>query len=187
MNTIGQSPIIAQPCAVEERRKESPSTKRRVSLVLFSLVWSVACYFFFSHFVLMAVQIKGASMNPTLKDGDRHILYRCTYLWRAPKQGEIVVIRDPEDHGLSIKRIVATPNDTIEIRYDGVYVNGGKLPEPYLDVEAAAAAGRRLVRPTRLGPQEYYVLGDNRAFSADSRSYGPVVRDAILGKISSMD
>ena len=124
--------------------------------------------------------VKGA---PTLLDGQKFILFRCPYLWRAPQAAEIVVIRDPEDHNLSIKRIIALPNQTIEIRRDGVYVDNAKIVEPYLTSEAAWASGHKLIKTTHLGPKEYYVLGDNRDFSADSRIYGPITKEAILGLI----
>jgi signal peptidase I len=160
---------------------------RQLSLLVCLLLWSIISYLTISHFVLMAVEISGTSMSPTLLDGERYILYRCTYLWRAPRKGEIVVIQDPQDHGLSIKRIVATPREWIEIRRDGVYVNHLKLPEPYLTSAASGASGRAAVKPLCLGRDEYFVLGDNRERSADSRIYGPVPRQAILGLISKRD
>jgi signal peptidase I len=153
-------------------------------LLLCIIFCSIASYFLISRFVLMSVEIQGVSMTPTLVDGDRYLLYRCTYFFRSPRQGEIVVIRDPQDHGLSIKRIVALPNDTIEIRRDGVYVNQSRLKEPYLSSAAALASGELHVRPTKLEKNSYFVLGDNRGKSFDSRYYGPIRRDDILGYIS---
>ena len=158
--------------------------QRKLFTFVCILLWSVISYLFISHFVMMAVQIKGISMSPTLLDGQRYILLRCPYLWRAPRHGEIVVIRDPEDHNLSIKRIIALPNELFEIRRDGVYVNDVKIPEPYLTPKALADSGNKLIKPTHLGPKDFIVLGDNRDFSADSRSYGVVPRDFILGRIS---
>jgi signal peptidase I len=104
-------------------------------------------------------------------------------LWRTPRKGEIVVIRDPEDHDLSIKRVIALPNQLIEIRRDGVYVDRAKLNEPYLTDDAVWASSNKRIKETRLGPKEYYVMGDNRDRSADSRIYGPVPRNFILGVI----
>jgi signal peptidase I len=153
-------------------------------LLLCIMLSSIASYYVISRFVLMSVEIQGVSMTPTLLDGDRYLLYRCAYLFRSPRQGEIVVIRDPQDHGLSIKRIVALPDDTVEIRWDGVYVNQTKLREPYLTSAAALASGELHVRPTKLGSNSYFVLGDNRSKSFDSRYYGPIRRDDILGYIS---
>lgn len=157
--------------------------KRKFFIGLCIALWSVLAYLFISHFILMAVQIKGASMSPTLLDGQHYFLFRCPYLWRAPQTGEIVVIHDPEDHALSIKRIIAKPNQLLEIRRDGVYVDNVKLAEPYLTAEAAWASGHKLIKPTRLGAKEYYVMGDNRDRSADSRIYGPISKAAILGLI----
>jgi signal peptidase I len=157
---------------------------RQFRLLIFVVLLSASSYFLFSHYVLMSVEITGTSMSPTLFSGERYILFRCPYLWRVPRQGEIVVIKDPEDHGLSIKRIIATPNDIIEIRHDGVFVNHIKLPEPYLASFASFETCAAPVKPVRLGRDDYYVLGDNRGLSADSRSYGPVPRKDILGLIA---
>jgi signal peptidase I len=158
--------------------------ERKSYIAVCILLWSAIAYLFFSHFIMMAVEIKGSSMFPTLKDGQRYLLLRCPYLWRSPKQGEIVVIRDPEDHNLSIKRLVGMPGDLFQIKNDGVYLNGTKYEEPYLTTEAILASGHKLVKPRKLGPKEYFVMGDNRDWSADSRTYGPVPRDFILGTIS---
>lgn len=185
----GMQPLdsaAATVAAVEPLKLKTPRAPqyRQIPLLIFVLLLSFSSYFLFSHFVLMTVEITGVSMSPTLANGDRYILFRCPYLWRAPRQGEIVVIRDPEDHGLSIKRIVALPNDVIEIRHDGVYVNRAKLHEPYLASFASFATCATPLQPVRLGSNEYYVLGDNRGCSADSRSYGPVSRKDILGFIA---
>ena len=158
--------------------------QRKSYVAVCILLWSAIAYLLISHFVMMAVEIKGASMSPTLKDGQRYILYRCPYLWREPIPAEIVVIRDPEDHALSIKRIIGRPGDLFEIKHDGVYINGAKLPEPYLTAYAASCSGNKLIKATVLGPKDFFVLGDNRDCSADSRIYGPVPRNFILGVIN---
>jgi signal peptidase I len=181
-----QPPVSVAPGSVVplKLKQPRPPQYRQIPLLIFVLLLSVFSYFLFSRYVLMSVEITGTSMSPTLFNGERYILFRCPYLWRAPRQGEIVVIKDPEDHGLSIKRIVALPNDVIEIRRDGVFVNHAKLPEPYLASFASFETCAAPVKPVRLGSDDYYVLGDNRGRSADSRSYGPVSRKDILGLIS---
>lgn len=178
------APGSTAPLKLKEPR---PPQYRQIPLLIFVLLLSFFSYFVFSHYVLMSVEITGTSMSPTLFNGDRYILLRLPYLWRAPRPGEIVVIRDPEDHGLSIKRIVAKPNDVIEIRRDGVFVNHAKLSEPYLASFASFETCARPVKPVRLGADDYYVLGDNRGLSADSRIYGPVPRKNILGLIAKSD
>lgn len=184
MNTPDAGPLAPPPTARRFKLLHYAGDYRQSSLVLCIVLWSILSYLFISHYVLMAVEVKGISMSPTLLDGQRYLLFRCTYLWRTPRKGEIVVIEDPQDHGLSVKRIVALPNDLIEVRRDGVYVNNTKLPEPYLTSIAAYASGDRPVKPTHLGHEDYFVLGDNRDVSADSRIYGPVPRKNILGLLS---
>jgi signal peptidase I len=181
-----QPPDSAVPASIVPLKLKTPRPPqyRQIPLLVFVVLLSAFSYFVFSHYVLMSVEITGTSMSPTLFNGERYILFRCPYLWRAPRQGEIVVIKDPEDHGLSIKRIVALPNDVVEIRSEGVFVNHAKLPEPYLASFASFETGATPVKPVRLGNDDYYVLGDNRGLSADSRSYGPVSRKDILGLIA---
>ncbi|HZV34750.1 MAG TPA: S26 family signal peptidase, partial [Verrucomicrobiae bacterium] len=92
MNTLEVLPESQEP-EVTRRFYNPEPEKRQLVIATCILLWSILAYLFMSHFVMMAVQIKGASMSPTLRDGQRYILFRCTYLWRAPRQGEIVVIR----------------------------------------------------------------------------------------------
>ncbi len=187
MNTTDALSATPRPVV---RRLKLPSFEkedRKAYVVLCIFLWSILAYLLITHYVMMAVEIKGASMWPTLVDGQRYILYRCPYLFRDPHKGEIVVIRDPEDHGLSIKRIIGVPNDLLEIRRSGVYINNVKLPEPYLTKFSAYTSGNKIIKPTRLGPRDYFVLGDNRDRSADSRIYGAVPRNFILGLIRKTD
>jgi signal peptidase I len=184
MKIVESIPAEGQPEPRRFRLFRFVPQERQMLLLLRILLLSVGTYFLISRYILMAVEIKGVSMSPTLLDGERYILYRCIFLWRAPRHGEIVVIKDPQDQDLSIKRIVALPYDVVEIRSNGVYVNQAKLPEPYLTLAAAYASGDYHVRPTQLAKDQYYVLGDNRSKSADSRTYGPVKRKEILGPIS---
>ncbi len=88
----------------------------RLSYIALCLaLWSILSYLLITHFIVMSVEIKGISMVPTLRDGQHFVLYRFPYLLRSPHSGEIVVIRDPEDNDLSIKRIIAMPHDKISI------------------------------------------------------------------------
>ncbi|MDB6019636.1 MAG: putative signal peptidase [Pedosphaera sp.] len=184
MKTPDALPPADEPAAPSASVTRAGRNARQFRLLLYVALWSVMAYFFISHYVLMAVEIKGTSMSPTLIDGERYLLYRCTYLVRTPRKGEIVVIKDPEDHGLSIKRIVALPDETVEMRPDGLYVNNVKLPEPYLISKYTFGPHNEPTKPIRVAKNSYFVLGDNRNRSADSRIYGPVPLDQILGVIS---
>src|SRR5262245_47078571 len=121
-----------QNCSSPEPTGKSPRRRAPQVLLLTAVILgSLFSYFLISKFVVMSVEIKGVSMSPTLLNGDRYLLFRYPYLWRSPHNGEIVVIKDPADNDLSIKRIVGGPRDVVEIRRDGVYVNKVKLTEPY--------------------------------------------------------
>jgi signal peptidase I len=148
-----------------------------VGLVLLS-------YFAFSRVGVQIVEVMGDSMNPTLHQSDHYLLKKWVYLFRSPQRSEIVVISDPDDHGFSVKRVIATEGETVQLRDGKVYVDGVKLNEPYL-ADGAITWGKTRSgdQVFQLGQDEYFVLGDNRMISIDSREYGPVPRQNILGLI----
>src|SRR5215472_5999172 len=93
---------------------------------------AVASYFLISHYVLQSVQVSGASMSPTLHDSDHYFLNRWSYEFRAPRRGEIVVVRDPTDGSYCVKRVVGLPGETLRFRNGNFLVDGKELNEPYL-------------------------------------------------------
>jgi signal peptidase I len=174
---------LVQDVSTRAQRAVHPQVKRAI-LFLMVMFTAIASYLLVSRFVVTAVVIKGRSMTPTLNDGDRFMLNRWVYHFRDPRPGDLVVIRDPGHDDFAVKRIIAIPSDTLLFDEQTVYVNGGKLSEPYL------AAGTRTTAPEgteariQLPKDYYYVLGDNRSNSEDSRYYGPVHRSRIIGAIA---
>lgn len=148
------------------------------------LVFSFCSYLLFSRLVVTAVEVKGASMAPTLTAGDRLLLNRFTYLHRDPERGEMVVLKDPETGDLIVKRIVGLPCETVVMQNDSAFVNGHRLSEPYAVNTTHRMDGTPLGKPTVVPRDYYFVLGDNRSRSVDSRVFGPVPRSSILGLIS---
>jgi len=147
-------------------------------------VIALASFLLISHFLLQAVQVVGVSMSPTLQNTDRYLLNLCVFHVREPQPREIVVIRDPLDQCYSVKRIIACEGDSVCLRGGRVYVNGRQLDEPYLSPGVGTFAPvRQEERFWRCGKGEYFLLGDNRNNSADSRVYGTVPRQNILGTI----
>jgi signal peptidase I len=148
------------------------------------LVLAAACYFFIGHFFLQSVRVVGISMTPTLQDSQRYLLNRWVLFLRAPHRDDIVVLRDPSDNGYSVKRVVAVAGDSVEIDNGHVYVNSRQLQEPYLTPGTATFPSPTNERHSfTCSKNEFFVLGDNRPRSIDSRVYGPVPRANILGLI----
>ena len=120
--------------------------------------------------------IQSVSMQPTLHEGERVIVDKISYLFRPPARGDIVVLDlqgEPED---LIKRVVGLPGEAIEIKDGSVWIDGQPLDEPYAQPSLGAIAARRL------GPDEYFVMCDNRGNSKDSRIFGPIRREDIVGR-----
>ncbi len=121
-------------------------------------------------------RIDGSSMEPTLHDGEFVIINRIIYKLHPPQRGDVIVfMRDGRrDY---IKRVLGLPGETIEIRQGQVFINGQLVPEPYIK-----EAGLYSMPPRTMGPDEYFVLGDNRNNSSDSHTWGAVPFSAIDGK-----
>lgn len=169
----------------------------RVRRGLWSVVWRHAAqallvaavafgsYYFISNFFLQSVRVTGVSMQPTLHNAQHCFLNRWVLHFREPHRGDIVVLRDPTDNGLAVKRVIGVEGDVVEFKGRGeIYLNGQKLKEPYLaDGMPTYPGTRRDEQVLKCGKRQFVVLGDNRLNSADSRNYGPVLRQNILGLI----
>ena len=179
--TAGE-PAISSPMFPGTTRV--PAWLRPVGQALLVACLAVAAYFAISRFILQSVQVVGRSMMPTLHDSERCLLNRWVYYVRSPKPGDVVVLRDPTDHTLAVKRVIAKSGDTIYLRDGEVYLNGQKLQEPYLQAGTPTYPYLSLKEQSfRCGPNQFLVLGDNRTDSADSRAYGLISRQDILGLI----
>jgi signal peptidase I len=128
-------------------------------------------------FLAQATRVYGQSMEPNLHTDMRLVVEKLSYRLHTPERGDIVVLRvRPEDEML-IKRVIGLPGDQVEILDGRVYVNGQPLDEPYLNQETRGNLAPRVVPPLHV-----FVMGDNRRASNDSRSFGPVHIDNIVGK-----
>ncbi|MBI1258925.1 MAG: signal peptidase I [Chloroflexi bacterium] len=125
--------------------------------------------------------VDGPSMQPNFATGQYVIVSRVNYLLTDPQHGDVVVFNYPGDPTQDyIKRVIGVPGDTVEIRDTHVFVNGLELTEPYIN-EPCSTGMCRNDRWT-LGSDQFFMMGDNRNHSSDSRAFGPVARHFIVGK-----
>lgn len=136
-------------------------------------------------FIAQPFIVSGASMDPTFDSGQYLIIDQLSYRFNEPKRGEVIIFRYPKDPTkFFIKRIIGLPNETVEIQGTAIIIanesnpNGFELTEPYL----AAANVKRDSLEILLSEDEYFVMGDNRRASSDSRIWGPLEEGFIIGR-----
>jgi signal peptidase I len=174
-------PSAAQTAATDATAGAA-SLLREVAEVI---VLAIILYFGIS-FAVQAVHVEGLSMYATLDDNDYLIANKIDYRLHPPQRGDIIILRPPTDNSKDfIKRVIALPGERLLIRDGIVYINGHKLDEPYLpeawttlNNPAPWSVGDGAVIPAN----EYFVMGDNRNRSQDSRIFGPIGRDRIDGR-----
>jgi signal peptidase I len=162
-----------------------PSTLLSLLREFFEVIVLAVILYFGISFAVQAVHVEGLSMFATLNDNDYLIADKIDYRFHPPQRGDIIILRPPTDNSKDfIKRVIALPGERLLIRDGIVYINGRKLDEPYLP-EAWTTFNNW---PTNgsdgqvMGPNEYFVMGDNRNRSQDSRIFGPITRDRIDGR-----
>jgi len=144
------------------------------------VVISLAVSAFFIIFLYQPVKVEGTSMMPTLQDQERVFINKFVYKLEPIERGDVIVFRYPRDPAKSyIKRVVAIAGDHVQIQAGVVFVNGHRLREDYVP---RMYEDVRSYPDTVVPPHSYFVLGDHRNLSNDSRDFGPVDEDFIYGK-----
>jgi signal peptidase I len=153
-----------------------------VLIILASL--GTLSYLLITRCIIQSIQVQGSSMYPTLTDSGRYWLNRFSYIVGEPQQSDIVALRDPRDNTLEVKRIIAMPGQSVYLKDGRVYVNGKLLKEPYLLAKTHTYAYEKHTDEfTCVGSDKFFVMGDNRNDSTDSRTFGAVPRRNIIGKV----
>ena len=182
---MDHSEIEKQTEKENEKEKSTGAVKEVLNFVIYIAVVLILTYLVI-HYVGQRTEVSGHSMEFTLSDGDNLIVDKITYRFKDPERFDIIVFPYKyQENTYYIKRIIGMPGETVRIDEDGIiYINGEELIESY---------GREVIRPDHLGlaaqeitlaEDEYFVMGDNRNESSDSReaSVGNIKREDIIGR-----
>lgn len=151
---------------------------------LIETVVLTAVVFFVVTFTARPYRVEGVSMEPGLRSGELVVVSQIAYDFGAqPQRGDVIVLHPPSDPStVYVKRIIGIPGDQLFITPSAVYVNGHKLNEPYIQLIDPGAAENQPLGKVTLTSGQYFVMGDNRQNSTDSRVFGYVPRQNIIGK-----
>ena len=156
------------------------STRQVLSRWLRDILISLGVSVLFIVFLYQPVKVEGTSMMPTLQDQERVFINKFVYRLEPIQRGDVIVFRYPRDTSKSyIKRVIAVPGDRVRIEDGLLYVNGIQITEDYVPQVYEDA---RSYTDTVIPPHSYFVLGDHRNLSNDSRDFGPVDASYIYGK-----
>ncbi|MBC7766520.1 signal peptidase I [Arenimonas sp.] len=158
---------------------DKKTSKKDMSWTSFFI--TLAFIIIFRVFVLEPHNVSGSSMDDTFKDGDYVIVDKISYRFKNPEKGDVIVFNPPasvENKSRFIKRVIATPTETIEVLDGKTYINKKVVTEDYVKYKSPKTSAS-----TFLDDNQYFVMGDNRYVSFDSRYWGPIVKDEIQGRV----
>ncbi|MDQ6910419.1 MAG: signal peptidase I [Actinomycetota bacterium] len=175
--------VAEQARPPEPPAKPKPSSTRVIVEWVVILLGAVVVAFLVKTFLLQAFYIPSASMEPTLKVKDRVLVNKLSYDFHDVNRGDIIVFKTPPgetnlDIKDLIKRVVGLPGETVEARDGRVLINGNKIDDSYLSNGVTTSS----FPPQKIPPGDVWVMGDNRSNSKDSRFFGPISEDLIVGR-----
>lgn len=158
--------------------------------IIETLVIALSIFLVVYLFGMQPHEVNGQSMVPNFQSGEYVLTDKVSYRFRNPERGEVIVFHAPEaaqcPKGTGcdfIKRVLALPGETVAVANDSIIVNGVPLDESYIPENFETLAGEfTRGRTITLGPDEYMAIGDNRPYSSDSRAWGPITKDDIVGR-----
>lgn len=149
------------------------------------VVFAIAIFLLIYLLILQPHKIKGDSMQPNFPNAEYLLTDKVTYRFESPRRGDVVVFKAPNGNGEEfIKRIIGLPGEKISVKNGHVYINGKRLKEEYLASNLYTSGGKYLPEGVekKIPEGKYFVMGDNRPRSSDSRTFGPISRDDITGR-----
>ncbi len=185
--TLVEESVETNAKGKKKKEKEPTNWKKELVSWILTLVVAVAIALPVRTFVFEPIRVDGESMCDTLQDGEVMIVTKPEYLTGDPQRGDVIICKYPGRKENFVKRVMGVPGDVISIISNVVYRNGEKLDEPYLT--PSRNDNGFSMAPFTLGEDEYFVMGDNRDNSHDSRNYysyskpAAITRDMIVGKV----
>ena len=158
------------------------SRNKRIAIAVTSIIAILIVAVVIARFVFFELLVvNGYSMTPTIRHEDRILVNKRAYLHEEPERGEIIAFNS-EDGRILIKRVVGLPGDLIEVRAGVLYRDGEVvLKEPYVEIHPGSRE-RRSHRPRKVKDKHLFVMGDNRVLSVDSKDFGPISYEDVIGK-----
>ena len=170
------------------KAKPKKDAKKEIVSWILTIDTAVAAAFLIRTFLFEPIRVDGESMTDTLLDKELVFVTKPEYYLGSPSRQDVIICKYPGRHNqYFVKRLIALPGDTVEIKYDRqkgtntVFVNGEALDEPYLTPERNNS--NNSMQPLTLGQDQYFVMGDNRDNSNDSRYVGTLHRSQIVGHV----
>jgi signal peptidase I len=189
MDATDENPLPAVPSAPPEHAPETAaappsatthSLRHEIRVWTRDLLIAIGLALVIIVFLYQPVKVEGTSMAPLLSDQERIFINKFVYRFEPISRGDVVVFWYPLDRSKSfIKRVIGLPGETVEIRQGALYVNGVPTPEPYVPPQYEDLSD---FGPVRVPPDQYFVMGDHRISSNDSRVFGPVSSRYIYGR-----
>jgi len=173
----------------EEKESKKPllsdKAKKEIREWIVSLVTAVIAVLLIRTFLFTIIKVDGPSMSDTLLDGDKLFVTVADMRADGPDRFDVVICKYPNRRDQYVKRVIGLPGDTISVRQGVLYVNGEAVEEPFLSDARTVRfdKGSNNFGPVEIGEGEYFVMGDNRDNSNDSRNVGVITEDMVIGKV----
>jgi len=171
----------------EEQAKKpflSDKAKKEIREWVISLASAIVIVLLVSNFLVSVIRVDGGSMLDTLQDGDRLLVNVLDMRMNGPERYEVVIVHYPERTENFVKRVIGMPGDTLEVKGGVLYINGEAVEEEYLSADRTAHfhSASSNFGPIEIPEDKYFVMGDHRDYSNDSRQVGLIDRDMFVGQ-----
>jgi signal peptidase I len=179
---VKTNPTLSRPLRRVSRTTLSRGSRGYVLLCV--ALWCILSSVLAHRFLYSSIHVVGQSMVPSLNEGDWRLINRWRHRLLGVERGDLVVLHEPRTRIPVVKRVIGLPGDVIHFRSGTVYVNYRQLAEPYLLPRVVTLSNQLGGEAVRLSANQFFLLGDNRPVSLDSRIYGPVARSDLVGIVT---